>query len=177
MRHPTRRLILAVVLTLLAAATASAQRRGRESSRGYFLFGPQLGYATNSVNVFVGGQFSMPVANKLDFYPSFDIFSPGNGVTVYDINAEGRYWPRHSVTNPGLYIGGGLNVTSLYVGGGLKVSRKKVLGTTTSTTDAGLGLLGGWDFQTVSWRPFAQIHVVIGRADRVEFGGGVNFRL
>jgi hypothetical protein len=29
----------------------------------------------------------------------------------------------------------------------------------------------------VSWRPFAQLRVVIGNADRIEFGGGVNFKL
>jgi len=176
--HPTRRLIVAILLTLLVASTASAQRRGsRESSHGNFLFGLQLGFATNSLHFLMGGQFSMPVARQFDFYPSFDIFSPGNSVTVWGINAEGRYWPRLSEENPGLYVGGGLSITNLYVASGLSVTRKKVLGAIASTTDAGLGLLGGWDFKAVSWRPFAQIHIVIGNANRVEFGGGINFRL
>lgn len=178
MNHSTRRLTVAVLLTLLVASTASAQRRGgRESTHGNFLFGPQFGFATNSLHFLIGGQFSMPVANEFDFYPSFDIFSPGSSVTVWGINAESRYWPRLSKESPSLYVGGGLSITSLYLGSGLTATRKKVLGATSSTTYAGLGLLGGWDFKAVSWRPFAQIHVVIGNADRVELGGGVNFRL
>jgi hypothetical protein len=169
--HLTRRLTLAVVITLAAVSTASAQRRAAasqgQSSRP--MIGPQLGIATNNLDFYIGGQFSLPVANQFDFYPSFDIYFPGNNVTVWGVNAEGRYWPRLSMPNAGLYLGGGLNITH---------SSVSVPGFgSASATDAGLGLLGGWDFKAVTWRPFVQIHVVIGNADRVEFGGGVNFKL
>ncbi len=173
MSHPTRRLTLAVLVTLVAVSTASAQRRAaaassRHGQSGQLLLGPQLGFATDNLDFFIGGQFSMPVANQFDFYPSFDIFFPGNSVSVWGINAEGRYWPKLSMVNPGLYVGGGLSITHSSV----------TVGTASaSNTDAGLGLLGGWDFKAVSWRPFAQLHIVIGNAHRVEFGGGVNFRL
>lgn len=173
MSHLTRCLTLAVLVTLVAVSTASAQRRAavapsRHGQSGQFLLGPQLGFATNNLDFFIGGQFSMPVANQFDFYPSFDIFFPGNSVTVWGINAEGRYWPKLNMVNPGLYVGGGLSITHTSV----------TVGTVSgSRTDAGLGLLGGWDFKAVSWRPFAQIHIVIGNANRVEFGGGVNFKL
>ena len=174
MSHSTRRLTLAVLIILVAVSTASAQRRtapapsSRHGQSGTLLLGPQLGFATNNLDFFIGGQFSLPVANQFDFYPSFDIFFPGSGVTVWGINAEGRYWPKLNMVNPGLYVGGGLSITH---------SSVTVGGFSASSTDAGLGLLGGWDFKAVSWRPFAQLHIVIGNANRVEFGGGVNFKL
>ena len=168
MSHLTRRLTLAVLVSLLAVSTASAQRRAAMSQGDRAMIGPQAGFATNSLDFFVGGQFSLPVANQFDFYPSVDIFFPGNSVTVWGINAEGRYWPKLNMVNSGLYVGGGLSITHTSV---------SVLGVSASSTDAGLGLLGGWDFKAVSWRPFAQIHIVVGNADRVEFGGGINFKL
>lgn len=164
----TRRLNLAVLITVLSASAVSAQHKATYSQDNSPLLGPQLGFATNSLDFFIGGQFSYPVAKQFDIYPSFDIFFPGNSVTVWGINAEGRYWPKLNMPNPGLYVGGGLDITHASV---------TVLGVSASDTKAGLGLVGGWDFKAVSWRPFAQIHIVIGDNDRVEFGGGVNFKL
>lgn len=132
------------------------------------MLGPQLGFATNDLDFFIGAQFSYPVANQFDIYPSFDYYFPGNNVTVWTINAEGRYWPKLHTANAGLYVGGGVNITHESVSFG---------GVSASNTDTGLGLLGGWDFKAVSWRPFVQMHIVVGDADRIEFGGGVNFKL
>jgi len=173
-RLPTRRLIVAVLLTVLAASTASAQRHEARRSNGNFMFGPQLGFATNSLRFFIGGQFSKPLADQFDLYPSFDIFTPPSSVRVWGINAEGRYWPKLGKASAGLYVGGGLSVTNLYIPTVSGVIRRKFLGTTASTTDWGAGLLGGWDFKAVSWRPFVQVHAVFGKAERVEFAGGVN---
>lgn len=139
------------------------------------MLGPQLGFATNNLDFFIGAQFSYPVANQFDIYPSFDYYFPSNNygafgvsVTVWALNLEGRYWPKLNTPNSGLYVGGGLNYTHVSVSAG---------GIGGSSSDAGLGLLGGWDFKAVSWRPFAQLHIVLGNADRIEFGGGVNFKL
>jgi len=163
--HSTRRLILAVLVTLLAASTASAQRRATASGQSGPMIGPQAGFPTNNLDFFVGGQVSIPLAPQWDFYPSFDIFFPGSGVSVWAINGEARYWPRLAMVNPGLYVGGGVDITHVSVSG---------LG---SDTKAGPAIVGGWDFKAVNWRPFLQIHIVFGTDDRVEFGGGVNFRL
>lgn len=166
MSHPTRRLILAVLVTLLAASTASAQRPAARAPRQDGpMIGPQAGFPTNNLDFFIGGQVSLPVAPQFDFYPSFDVFFPGSGTSVWAINAEGRYWPKLAMVNPGLYVGGGVDITHVSVSG---------FG---SDTKAGPAIVGGWDFKAVSWRPFLQIHIVFGDDDRVEFGGGVNFKL
>lgn len=165
MSHTTRRLILAVLVSLLAASTASAQRRATASGQSGPMIGPQAGFPTNNLDFFVGGQVSIPLAPQWDFYPSFDIFFPGSGVSVWAINGEARYWPRLAMPNPGLYVGGGVDITHVSVSG---------FG---SDTKAGPAIVGGWDFKAVNWRPFLQIHIVFGTDDRVEFGGGVNFKL
>ena len=84
---------------------------------------------------------------------------------MWAINGEGRYWPKLSMPHPGLYVGGGVDITHVSVSG---------FG---SNTKAAPAIVGGWDFKAVSWRPFLQIHVVFGTYDRVEFGGGINFKL
>jgi opacity protein-like surface antigen len=159
-----KRILFVLLCSVVLSSTASAQQSTAFSQGNRPMLGPQAGIATNHLDLFVGAQFSYPIANQFDIYPSFDIFFPGNGVTVWGINAEGRYWPKLNMPNSGLYVGGGINITHTSVSG-------------FSSTDAGLGLLGGWDFKAVSWRPFAQLHIVVGNADRIEFGGGVNFKL
>lgn len=168
MNFSSKHALLAALLAVTVTATAAAQgATAGQPARP--LVGPQLGFATNSFDLFIGAQFSYPVANQFDIYPSFDIYFPGNNVTAWALNAEGRYWIKLNTPNPGLYVGGGLNFTRASV---------SVPGVgSASNSEVGLGLLGGWDFKQVSWRPFAQLHIVIGNADRIEFGGGVNFRL
>ena len=157
MRSLTQRLLLVALASLLLSTAAVAQRK-------QMLLGPQIGLATNNLDLFIGAQFSYPVAPQFDFYPSFDIYFPGNSVTVWALNGDVRYWPKLNTPNPGLYVGAGLNYTHFSVSG-------------FSNSEVGLGLLGGWDFKAVSWRPFVQLRFVVGNADRVEFGGGVNFKL
>jgi len=160
---------------LLLSTPAVAQRSTTFAQGHQALVGPQIGFASNNLNFYIGAQFSLPVADRIDVYPSFDYYFPSNSygafgvsVTVWGINAEGRYWPKLNMANSGLYVGGGVNITHVSVSAG---------GLGASSTDAGLGLLGGWDFKSVSWHPYAQIHAVIGNANRIELGGGVNFKL
>ena len=157
MKSLTQRLLLVALASLLLSTAAVAQRKE-------MLLGPQIGLANNNLDLFIGAQFSYPVAPQFDIYPSFDIYFPGNNLTVWALNGEVRYWPRLNTPNAGLYVGAGLNYTHFSASG-------------FSNSETGLGLLGGWDFKAVSWRPFAQLRFVIGNADRIEFGGGVNFKL
>ncbi|HEY7682024.1 MAG TPA: hypothetical protein VH879_05235 [Gemmatimonadales bacterium] len=163
-----RRLLLAGFATVLLSTAASAQGRSAKAQGNRPSLGPQAGFATNDLDFFIGAQFAYPVANRVDIYPSFDFYFPGNNVDVFALSGDARYWPKLNMRNPGLYVGAGLNYTHT------KVS---FLGVSASSDDVGLDLLGGWEFKAVKIHPFAQIKVVIGDADRVEFGGGINFRL
>jgi hypothetical protein len=169
-RDLTRRFSLAAVAFLLLSTAAAAQRRSTMSQGSRPLLGPHGGFATNDFDAFVGAQFAYPVANQFDIYPSFDIFFPGNNVTAWALNADVRYWPKLNMANPGLYVGAGLDYTHASVDLGPPFG-------SVSNSDVGLGLLGGWDFKTATIRPFVQLRLVIGDADRLEFGGGINFKL
>ena len=133
------------------------------------LLGPHAGFATNDLDFFIGAQFALPVADRFDIYPTFDLYFPGNDLTVWSLDGAVRYWPKLNMRNSGLYLGAGLNLTH--------VSFNPPGPGSASSTDAGLSLLSGWDFKTTSIRPFAQVRIVIGDDDRVEFGGGINFKL
>ena len=162
MRVPIQRMVLVVAAVVLFSPAARAQLP-RPS------LGPQGGFASNHYDAFIGAQIAFPVTPRVDIYPSLDIYFPGNSTTAWALNADVRFWPRLQVPNPGLFVGGGLSYTHASV---------DVLPFgTVSSSDTVLGLLGGWDFKAVSWRPFVQLRIVIGDADRVEFGGGVNFRI
>lgn len=163
-----RRLMLAVVATLLTATVASAQARKEQGEK--LLLGPHAQFATNDLDFGIGAHLSVPVVNRIDIVPTFDYYFPGNDVTVYSIDGTVRYWPKINMKNSGLYAGAGLNWTHV------SVDLPAPLGSA-SDSNIGLSLTGGWMFKQVSWLPYGQIRIVIGDADRVEFGGGVNFKL
>ena len=165
----TRALLLAALAGALVSTTASGQARSQTFDQGKDkLLGPRAGFGTNDLDFFIGAQFALPVADRFDVYPSFDYYFPGNDVHVWSLDGTMRYWPRLHTKNSGLYVGGGLNISHASV--------TTPLGDA-SSTDAGLSLLSGWDFKAVKPRPFVQIRLVIGDANRLDFGGGVNFRL
>lgn len=168
----SRRAPLLTALALIAVTSAaSAQHRAVRFEQGDRpTVGPQIGYGTNHTKFFIGGQFSYPIMNRLDVYPTFQYYFPGNQVHLWSLAGNVRYWPKLNIKDSGLYAGGGLDISHTSV---------SVAGVSGSSTDIGLSLLSGWQFKTTSTNllPFGQIRVVIGDADRVDFGGGVNFRL
>lgn len=158
MRALTQRVLLTALAGLLLSTTAAAQHPSQPT------LGPQLGFATNNFDFFVGAQLGYPVAPRFDFYPSFNIYFP-SGASAWSLNANVRYWPKLAMSNPGLYAGGGLGFTHVSGGGA-------------STTKVGLNLLGGWEFHTSTLRPFAELRAILAsNVDRIEFAGGLNFTL
>lgn len=173
MRPSIRTLFLAVLATALVSTAGYAQARSKTFAQGQDkLLGPRAGFATNSLDFFVGAQFALPVANRFDIYPSFDYYFPGNSVKVWSLDGTMRYWPKLHMQNSGLYVGGGLNISHVSVD--VNTPFGNFSG---SSTEAGLSVLSGWDFKKVKPRPFVQLRLVIGNADRLDIGGGVNFRL
>ena len=163
------RLMLAAVATVLVTSVATAQG-GRKEQGDRPLLGPHAEFATNDLDFGIGAQFSYPIANRFDIYPTFDYYFPGNDVKVISIDGAVRYWPKLNMKNPGLYVGAGLNWSHVKVDLPAPFSDA-------SDSEIGLSLVGGWMFKQVSLLPFGQIRIVIGDADRVEFGGGINFKL
>jgi hypothetical protein len=165
-----RAAIFALVATLALSSAAAAQVKATGFAQSNQAeLGPQIGYGSNSTKFFIGAQFAYPIVNRLDIYPQFQYYFPGNSVHIWSLSGNVRYWPKLNIANSGLYAGGGLDYTHTSV---------SVAGISASNSDVGLSLLGGWQFYTKSKMfPFAQVRVVIGDADRVEFGGGINFRI
>lgn len=158
MRDLTRRLSLAVLVSLLVSTAAAAQ--GARPS-----LGPQLGFASHDLDLFVGGQLSYQVAPRFDIYPSIIVYFPNGPLNAWGLNANVRYWPRLQAANPGLYVGGGLGYTH-FSAFGFGDSR------------VGLNLLGGWEFHTPSLKPFVELRAILASdVDRIEFAGGLNFKL
>jgi hypothetical protein len=165
----SRRLLLTALAVVLVTSVASAQRSKQFAQGSRPSVGPQLGYGTNDTKFFLGAQFAYPIANRFDLYPNFQYYFPGNSVHFWTLEGSARYWPKLNMKNSGLYTGAGLNINH---------SSVSVGGFSASSTDVGLALFSGWQFQTTSnLLPFGQIRVVIGNADRVDFGGGINFKL
>lgn len=163
-----RRLMLAAVAAALTTTAASAQARKEQGDK--LLLGPHAEFATNDFDFGIGAQLSYPIANRIDILPTFDYYFPGNNVTAFSLDGTVRYWPKLNMKNPGLYAGAGLNWTHAKVD--LPAPFNDV-----SDSNVGLSLTAGWMFKQVKVLPFGQIRVVIGDADRVEFGGGINFKL
>ncbi len=171
MSVPRRASLLAAFAALALTTAASAQQRSATFAQGNRpVAGPQIGYGSNHSKFFIGGQLAYPIMNRLDIYPTFQFYFPGNHLHLWSVGGQVRYWPKLNIKDSGLYAGGGLDISH---------SSVSVSGVSASSTDLGLSLLSGWEFKTVSpsMIPFGQIRVVIGDADRIEFGGGVNFRL
>lgn len=172
MRTTGRTVLVAALAVTLCASVLSAQSKGGFAQGSDPKIGPEIGVGTNSLDFMVGADFAYPVANRFDIYPSFQYYFPGNSVHVWTLEGAVRYWPKLNIKNSGLYAGAGLNYTHS------SASVTTPLGTfSSSSSDAGLSLFGGWEFKMQNFFPFGQIRVVVGNADRVDFMGGVNFRL
>lgn len=170
MRHSTR-LLLALAASTVFASAASAQHKAAAASSATAqsdrpLLGAKLGFATNQFDFFVGGDFSYKIAKDWDLYPSLSIYFP-SGASAWNLSGDVRWWPHLSTPNSGLYTGGGLGFTSVSCSG------------CNTETRVGLDLLGGWQFKTSSGLlPFAELRAVIASdVDRLEFVGGINFKL
>lgn len=160
-----RSLIQRLSLVLLFGVCATTAAAGQGAGVPRPVLGPHLGFATNNFDFLIGAQLSYQVAPRFDIYPSFEILFPNGPANAWGLNANVRYWPKLSMPNPGLYVGGGLGITHVSAGG-------------FGDTRTGLNLLGGWEFHTPTLRPFAELRAVLASdVDRLEFVGGLNFSL
>jgi hypothetical protein len=125
-------------------------------------FGLRAGYNFDFEEPAVGGHFAVPVARRLDFYPSLDVFLPESGTRML-FNGDLKYrFATASAWEP--YLGGGLNV--LY---------RRVAGS--GNSDLGANLLGGLETRVGVVHPFFEGRVVVQDNTSFQLAGGLNITL
>ena len=145
-----------LALTVLLGLPAVAQ-----SQSGSFHVGPRVTHNFDFEETAIGFHAGFPVANRLDFYPSLDIFLVDNG-SLLGFNADLKFRPSNEMRV--LYVGGGLNITRASGGGA-------------SNTDTGLNLFGGLEAQTGAIHPFVELRAIVGDGTTAALVGGLNITL
>ena len=146
----TLAIALAVALTMGVSSAAQAQGRS--------YLGPQLGYNFDYQAMVVGAQFSAPLGQHLEIYPSFNYYFV-NPSTVWGVNLDLKYrLPMQRAD--WLYLGGGLNVTR-----------------SNSTTNARVNLIAGAESRRGTVHPFGEFRLTAGNGSTIQLVGGLNFML
>lgn len=152
------RVTLVVLLCMLVASTADAQRRARRRSVATAgpSYGAHLGYNFDVDDLLLGAQLSWPMTPQLDLYPTFDYYfvSPGS---LWALNVDLKYRPP---TRYGAwYVGGGLNL--LHATGG---------------SDTNLNLFTGLEGRRGRPRPYVEARFILGSGGMFQIAGGLNWR-
>jgi len=151
------KLVIALAVGLALGVSTTAQAQGRSH------IGPQVGYNFDYKAVVVGAQFSAPLAQHLEFYPSFNYYFMDAGLKVWSVNLDLKY--RLPIEHADwLYLGGGLNVTRASAGGG-------------SNTDANVNLLAGLESRAGNIHPFGEFRLTAGNGSTIQLVGGLNLTL
>lgn len=144
----------ALVLVSVHAGVAQAQS---EPQAHRMHLGPRLSYQFDAEEIGLGAQFSLPIANTLEFYPSLDVFFSDPSLWSFNVDLKWRVAPE-SVS--WLYLGTGLNIMD---GGG--------------DSQAGLNLFGGVQSLKGNIHPFAEMRFVVNDNSTAQLAAGLNFTL
>lgn len=147
--------VLAALLSTAATQVAAAQTNRLH-------LGPHISYNIDVEELGLGGQFSVPVARQLEFYPSLDVYLVDAG-SLFAINADLKYRLSSEGWN-WLYVGGGLNIVRASFGNA-------------SNTDAGLNLLAGAESLRGTVHPFGELRITVGSGSTAQIAFGLNFTL
>ena len=154
------RTCLAVGLAI-ALTTALADRAEAQTSRMHL--GPHVAYNFDAEEFGLGAQFSVPLGQRLEFYPSVDFYFVDPG-SLWALNADVKYRASTSGSLDWLYLGAGLNLATRSVNDD-------------SNTDAGLNLIAGIESLKGWVHPFAEGRLTIGDETSFQIAGGLNFTL
>lgn len=152
-RHTT--LLSALILSCALATTAQAQTSQMH-------FGPRIAYHFDAEEFGVGAQFSAPLGQHLEFYPSFNIFLVDAG-TFADLNVDLKLRVAQESFN------------WLYLGAGLNLARRSV--SSFSDTQAGLNVFAGAESLRGRVHPFAELRLVASDNIGAQVAFGLNFTL
>jgi hypothetical protein len=146
-------LVTACVLLAAMPTTAAAQHAA---------LGVRAGDNTTYDDALLGVHLQLPIARRLDFYPSMDVYFPNTG-TRLGFNADLRYrFPVESAVQP--YVGGGLNWLHRSVND-------------VNNDDVGASLFGGISTQLGTAYPFMEGRVLLQDNTSFQLSAGVAFRL
>ena len=151
----------AVALALaLLAPSAAAQRRGRRAGGGAPppAVGARIGYDFDANEMFLGGQFQFPVAQRIALVPSLELYTGVSG-TPYRANIDLKF---HPATRYGFF----------YFGGGLAILHAS------GNSDTGVNGFAGWEGRRLRpFRPFLEGKLVFASNTSFNLLGGINFPL
>jgi hypothetical protein len=156
-RTPARlgALLGALLLSSTAAVTAQAQTN-------HMHLGPRISYNFDAEVIGLGAQFSVPMGDHLEFYPSADVFLVSAG-SFADLNLDLKLRVARDSFN-WLYLGGGLNVARRSAG-------------SFEDTRAGLNLFLGAESLRGRVHPFGELRLVASNNTTVRAAFGLNITL
>jgi hypothetical protein len=150
---------LAALAMVLSTMVGVASPAGAQHGRAHL--GPRISYDFDFEEFGIGAQLSVPIARRLEFYPSFDYFFVERG-SLTQVNVDLKY--RVPADFNWLYVGAGLNVTRRAVGD-------------VDFNDTGLNIFGGYESMRGRVHPFVEVRVIAGDGSRAQLAGGLNFTL
>ncbi|MFN8574672.1 MAG: hypothetical protein U0132_21645 [Gemmatimonadaceae bacterium] len=124
--------------------------------------GPRVGYNFDTHDAFFSLALTAPIAPRVSFYPSVDVYTPETGSRT-GFNGDLRV-QIPTVQGPELYTGGGVNVLSRSVAN-------------RSNTDVGGNLFLGLQGRSGWVHPFAEGRVLIHDNTSFQLSGGLNFTI
>ena len=157
----TLRTLLGGVAIVAAVVAAPATPLDAQTDRAHL--GPRLTYNFDAEVFGLGAQLGVPIARRLEFYPSFDVYFPESG-SLWALNVDVKYRVTADRSADWLYVGGGLNLTGLDRRG-------------TDRTDAGANVLFGVEPLRGRVHPFGEARLILGDGSSFQLAGGLNITL
>ena len=155
MKPSRRSAVLTALLVLVASGIVRAQ-----TNRAHI--GPHIAYNFEVEEFAIGAQFSLPVAERLEFYPSFDYYFVDPG-SLWAVNADLKW--RVARDRPRwFYLGGGLNITRREVGD-------------IDNTDLGANLFLGAESLRGTIHPFGELRAILADDSSIQLQIGLNITL
>ncbi|MFN8581047.1 MAG: hypothetical protein U0163_08750 [Gemmatimonadaceae bacterium] len=152
-----RRLLHAVFFAGLSGLAASAPLSAQRAH-----IGPRVGYNFDTHDAFFSLGVTAPIAPRLAFYPSIDVYTPETGSRL-GYNGDLRV-QLPTGEGPEVYTGGGVNVLSRSVAN-------------RSNTDVGANLFLGLQGRSGWVHPFVEGRVLLHDNSSFQLSGGVNFTI
>ena len=155
MRIQSAMAVAGMTMVMAGSTVAGAQT-------GAVHVGPRVAYNFDFEEVAIGFHMGLPIGNRIDFYPSIDIFLPDQG-SLLGLNADIKLRPLPA------------DAAMFYVGTGLNLTRVSVR--SESNTEAGLNLLAGLEGRTGAIHPFVELRAILADRTSVQLVGGLNITL